>query len=78
MKKFLAAAVAAAFTLSAVNIVAAAPAQIDQRHSQATEIQAATPGAQATTKKPAKKKAAKKTAKKKQTAKKPGAKKPAA
>ncbi len=66
MKKLIAAAVAAAFSLSIAGAAMAAPAQLDQRHSQATEIQAKKPADQAATKKKAvKKKSSNKVQKKK-------------
>jgi hypothetical protein len=67
MKKFLAAFVAAAFSLSIAGTAMAVPAQINQQHSPLTQIQA-DKADQGKTKK--KKAAKKKPAKKKQTAKK--------
>jgi hypothetical protein len=72
MKKLIAAAVAAAFSLSIAGVAIAAPAQVTQRHSQATQIQADKPADQST-----KKKTSKKSGSKKKTAKK-GQKKKAA
>jgi hypothetical protein len=66
MKKLIAAAVAAAFSLSIAGTAIAAPAQVNQRHSQSVEVQAEKPATQ----KSKKKKVAKKSTKKKQTAKK--------
>jgi len=65
MKKFVAALVAAAFSLSIAGTAMAVPAQINQQHSPLTQVQA---DKSAQTKK--KKTTKKKTAKKKQTAKK--------
>jgi hypothetical protein len=66
MKKFIAAVVAAAFSLSIAGTAMAVPAQINQQHSPLTQVQA-----DKTDQKKTKKKAAKKKpTKKKQTAKK--------
>lgn len=65
MKKLIAAVVAAAFSLSIAGAAIAAPAQVNQRHSQTTQIQADKPADQST-----KKKATKKSGSKKKTAKK--------
>lgn len=69
MKRVIAAAVAAAFSLGLATTAMAAPVQINQTHSQAEEAQA-TPGKPAQKKKAAKKKAPKKQAAKKAAAKK--------
>ena len=66
MKKFIAAVVAAAFSLSIAGTAMAVPAQINQQHSPLMQVQA-----DKTDQKKTKKKAAKKKpTKKKQTAKK--------
>lgn len=77
MKKLIAAAVAAAFSLSVAATAMAAPAQVNQRHSLATEVQSTTPSDQKSMQKSTtkKKKVAKKSSGKKKVAKKKGQKK---
>jgi organic hydroperoxide reductase OsmC/OhrA len=72
MNKLLAAALAAAFSLSVAATAMAAPAQVNQRHSKATEVQSTTPSDQRSMQKSTtkKKKVAKKSSSKKKVAKK--------